>query len=307
MESIEKIISSSLWDTILKESLILWVIFEKVQFFDLSKFKREGSIFASYPRKKVQFFESIFKKKFNSLSHIQKKVQCFESCKKEKFNFYGSCWQEGFNSESHMENGSVLWVMFFLQKVQFLETFVKRRFNSLSFVRHILLAKILWVVIQKSFCESCSKKGLILCVILWRRFNSLSPSEECSILWVTFQKSSILWVVFKKNVQFFGSEECSIESPKNGFNSLRHEEEEEGSILLSQIEKKLNPLSHIPKKVQVFESFWERVVPILWVVLRVFNSFSSVQKVFDSVTHMRKNNPLGQIKSKKSSILWVVF
>ena len=346
--------SLTLWDTILKESWILWVIFEKkVQFFDLCQNLRE----------KDQSLRHIQEKRFNSLRHIpktkssilwvniQKKVQFFESsCKKERFNFYDSSWKEGFNSVSHMEKWFSSVSHVFSSKSSILRDICEKKVQFFEFCEAYFIRKTLWVVIQKSFCESCSKKGSILCHFVKRVQFFESPSEECSILWVKFLKirfnslshipkkefNSVSRVRVKRMFNSLDQKSVLQLSQfltffNDGFNSLRHEQKgkffgkniqffwvplKKGFNSLSQIEKN-NPLSHIPDKVQVFESFWaiKRVV-------QFFESYSECsilsvvflkkkKKVFDSVNHMRKKSSLlGHINQSKkfnplSRILWI--
>ena len=170
------------------------------------------------------------------------------------------------------------------------------------------------------------QKGSILWVILWRGFNSLSPLvKRIQFFESNFWKSGSIFKSHSKRVQFCEScskrmfnsvdqksVQLSLPKKKNGFDSLPHEKEE-GSILLSD-----------KKRVQFFESYWKKLNTltqnwknqsiesysrqssslwvilrksgsILWVVFRMFNSFNRVQKVFDSVNHMRK------------TILWVIL
>ena len=84
----------------------------------------------------MQFFESYAKKRFNSLSH---------------------------------EKGSILWVIFKNQTVQFFASYSRNKgFNSLRHIQE-MRSSILWGVFKK-----------------------------CSILSVGSKKSSMMWVIFKK-------------------------------------------------------------------------------------------------------------
>ena len=187
-----------------------------------------------------------------------------------------SCWKEGFN---------------------LYESCFSKRFNSLNhFVKRV------------QFFESPSEE----CSILWlkflkirfnclnhiqKEFNSVSRvQKECSILWIrkvfnwVSKMGSILCVMKKKKkVQFFW-----VTKRVQFFESNW---------------KKFNPLSHIPDKVQVFESFWEKKSgSILWVVFRMFNSFSRVQKKCSILWIIWEKTILWVILIiQKSSILWVVF
>ena len=135
-----------------------------------------------------------------------------------------------------------------------------------------------------------------------------------------FQKGSILWVMLKKKVQFCGSEKCSIESPKKWV-----------EFFASWKRRRRFNSFWVTKKGSILESYWKKN-SILWVKLKKssihwvifqtkfkslshsekkewFNSLSRIQnvqffqscskKVFDSVNHMRKNNPLGHINQSK--------
>ena len=143
------------------------------------------------------------------------------------------------------------------------------------------------------------QEGSILWVILWRGFNSLSPSEECSILWANFENPvQFFESQSKKRVQFCEScskrmfnsvdqnRKCSIESPKNGFNSLRHEKEE-GSILLSD-KKGFNSLSHMKR--------FKRLELLEWVILVEKDQFLDFEKIHfleSYVSSKKRFNSLG--------------
>ena len=234
----------------------------------LSKFKRKGSIFASYPRKKVY-----------SSSHIQKKrVQFFESWKKARFNFCDSCWKEGFDSVVTWKNGSVLWVMFFFKKSSTLRVICKKKFQFFE------------------FCESCSKKkfislthvgkvGLIRWLYWKRGFSALSHTFKSSILWFIFSKGSILESQIFEEGQVFESywkkKQGSILWVNLQKGSIHWDIfKKEGSIHRVILKKK-------KKKKQFFESLWEKC-SILWVTFK-------------------KEGSILRVKLKKGSILWVIF
>ena len=141
-----------------KKGSILWVMWKKVQFLWVMSFQKKKSsilwvikiILYNLIFSENQFFESSFFQK--------KKVISIRHIWKRKVKSSSHLWKEG-------SILYVLWVIFFDKT-------------------------ILWVIItQKSFCESCSKKGSILWVILKRRV-------QC------FESYSIIWVKLKNNPRF---------------------------------------------------------------------------------------------------------
>ena len=136
---------------------------------------------------RVQFFESFFfflekifffKKKYKSVRH--KKVKFFEffSLTKKKKSLWVML-KKGFNSLSHIEKN--LWVI--LKKSSVLCVFWK------NFLSHIL-----WVVFLKKKKKTQKFNSLS---DTQKRINSLSHTQEISILWVILLK--------KTKVQFFES------------------------------------------------------------------------------------------------------
>ena len=121
------------------------------------------------------------------------------------------------------------------------------------------------------------QEGSILCVILSRGFNSLSPSEECSILWANFENPVQFFWSHSKRVQF--CESCS----KRMFNSV------------DQNRKVFNWVSE--KWVQFFAS-WKR---------RRYNSFEWQKRVQFFKSNWKKSSIHWVIFQKKCSILWVIW
>ena len=170
---------------------------------------------------------------------------------------------------------------------------------------HILFIKkgsSLWVILKKKkvqFFESLKKKESV------QFFESYW--KECTILWVIFEKgfNSVSHIQKKISLSHVGKQE--------GFNSLTH------------IRKAFNSLSYIRKRVQFFESYFQKG-SILWVIFnkkevqcfrvffflktrailwgilprkfnslslflskkKRFNSLSHVQKKFNSLSHTKK-------------------
>ena len=240
-------------------------------------------------------------------------VQFCESCWKE-FQFFESYYKKRFNSWSHFffwEKGSILWVIFFKDSI--LWGISRKKFYSLSHIfwknsvyfesyfkeGSILWVKlekssILWVVLKKKvqFFESYWKKVRFLKVKIFdpKRLKSLSHEKKVKFFeshekvrkcWISqnepyFQKGSILKVIFilwkekgfdslrhiwQKMVQF--CESCFKRVQffksywKKGANSLSH-----------LFQKRFISVTHIAKKdIQFFESYWQK-----------FNSVSHIEK-----------------------------
>ena len=181
---------------------------------------------------RVQSFESLLKKTkgFNSLSHFSRQ----DHVQKNGFNFYESCYKKGFNSSSHIEKNlwdilkrsSVLCIVF-LGKAQFFESFFfltkTQKFNSLSHIQkknnslsHAQEISILWVIFWKKKIRSSSHTQKIQLFELhskkvqffesffffWKEFKFLI------FFWVRFfesysKKGSILWVIFPDRINHF--------------------------------------------------------------------------------------------------------
>ena len=171
---------------------------EKKKFNSVGHIQEKGSIHWDLLKKKVQFFESSWKRKetilyfrikrsstlwvfsfdtrFNSLSHSSRKVQFFESFLTKfvlnslshileiRFNF--SNWKEGFSSVSE-KKGSILWVFFASKKNRFFESYSKRD-------------SILWIILTKTFNSMSHKKGInsMSHNSKKKRFNSLSHAKK---------------------------------------------------------------------------------------------------------------------------------
>ena len=152
--------------------------------FSSSHVGKKGSISMNHVFQKGSILWVMLKKKFNAESHVQKRVNHFwVILLKKKVSIP---WSKLKSSISRVtKKFQTSWSQIIFKKVQFFESFCEEgSFNSFS----PLVKRI-------QFFESK----------FWK---------SGSIVEVTFKKSSILWVVFKKNVQFCGSEKCSIESPK---------------------------------------------------------------------------------------------
>ena len=171
------------------------------------------------------------------------------------------------NSLNHIEKkGSTLWVSK-KKKVQFVESYSTKDFNSSSLIR---------------------KRSAILSFILKKRFNSVSHiqkkvqfcesySKKSSILWVIFhflesylKKGPILFVIFEQKVQYFASYQRNLTvqfiasySRNKRFNSLRHTQE------INQFFGDIQG-----KRVQFCESYSKKG-SILWVILEKIQFFES--------------------------------
>ena len=285
----------------LKKGAILWVTFNK-----------EGSIVCVISKrgskkrvlilwvtlKKIQFVES-YSEKDPLFCIIFFKFNFFDSCWKEGFNFYDSCWKEGFNSVSQIKKkkGSVLWVM--LKRGSILWVMINEEFNSLSFLSvFVRKCSILWVIKKTIQCfESyqrkkrrsilgviVEKKGSILRVVEEKIFASNSKKKG-STLWVAFKKNSILCVVLKKR---FNSVRHIVKQGSIFWVILKREGSSHRVMFSKKVQffdsnskERFNSLSHIPKKrVQFYESCFEKEGSILWVVFQIrgFNSMSRLSK-----------------------------
>ena len=304
-----------------KRVLILWDISIR-KFKSSSHLLKEGSILwvlwvIFYEKKSilwVKFFWNVSvsyiftKRSIYSLSHIFCEIGIFfESYQKWSHFLWLVLKRRVQFRESHGKNGSVLWVMFFLQKSSILRDICEKKvqffeFCEAYFIRKNSLScnseKFLWVMFKKGFNSSCH---LVKRVQFFE-----SPSEECSILWVKFlkirfnslshipKKSSILWVVFKKNVQFF--------EIRKVFNWVS---EKMGSILCVMKKKKKVQFFWVTKRVQFLSHIRKR-----------FNSSS--QKIFlqKSLSLFPKNVKFSEFCEKvhvfepfaeEDSILWVTL
>ena len=154
-----------------KKGLILWDIW-KIKFKSSSHSLKEDSI----PW-------VILKKRFNTLSHIQRKVRFFESYstkslshseKKKKAQFFESSKKSSILSH---ERSSILWVIFEKGSILWVKKyFLKKNFESYSKKGEILWVmekKVLRVIFQKRF-NSLS----FVSHILQEKFNSLSNIEK---------------------------------------------------------------------------------------------------------------------------------
>ena len=183
----------------------------KRKFNSLSHFWKEGSIlwFCQNLREKDQSLRHIQEKRFILRVIFRKKGSILWVMKKRKVQFLWLMLERRVQfRESHEKMVQFCESCFFFEKVQLFESFVKRSFNSLSFVSHVQKKK-------NHFFDSCWKSG----------FDSLTHIEkEGSVLWVTlskvqsfdsyfqkvqflkviFWRGSSLWVILKKKkkVQF---------------------------------------------------------------------------------------------------------
>ena len=222
----------------------------------------------------------------------------------KRAHFFGSCSTK-FTSLSHVH-----------KKVQFFELYSKRKVH---------------------FCESYSKKGSLLRVILKRRFKSLSHNqkkeEKRSILSSHVQKSPTLWVTLEKRLNSSSQIEKkfnSLSHVKNSSNKREVQFFEHFGEKKVQFFETFDSLRHIEKRLQLFESSWkvQKKGSFLWVILK--NSFVwvffSKKKEFNSLSHNKKRfnslisfstwfifwvifkkNSLSHTQKKGGSILWVIF
>ena len=152
--------------------------------------------------------------------------------------------------------------------VQFFEPNLQKRLNSWRLRRKMLTS-----------LRQIREKGSILCVGFKKMFNSVSP----------IQKNSILWVKWKNQI----FESYWKEKLKKKSNSLSHTEKKSSNFWL--ILNKFNSLSHF-KKVQFFES--SKKSPILWVIFSVI----FLKRTFKSVSITK--SPILRIQFLIQTILW---
>ena len=250
----------------------------KRKFNSLSHFWKEGSIlwFCQNLREKDQSLRHIQEKRFILRVIFRKKGSILWVMKKRKVQFLWLMLERRVQfRESHEKMVQFCESCFFFKKVQLFESFVKRSFNSLSFVSHVQKKKsFLWLMLEKWvwFVDSYWKRG----------FSALSHTFKSSILWFIFSKGSILESHIFEEGQVF--ESYWKKKKKTGFNSLSQSSipwdmfKKEGSILWVILKK---------KKKQFFESLWEKC-SILWVTFK-------------------KKGSILRVKLKKGSILWVIF
>ena len=256
----------------------------KRKFNSLSHFWKEGSIlwFCQNLREKDQSLRHIQEKRFILRVIFRKKGSILWVMKKRKVQFLWLMLERRVQfRESHEKMVQFCESCFFFKKVQLFESFVKRSFNSLSFVSHVQKKKIISLT-------HVGKVGLIRWLILKKkkRFSALSHTFKSSILWFIFSKGSILeshifwrgsslWVILKKKknrVQF-------SESIYKRVQFIETYSKKRVQFFESYWKKK--------KKKQFFESLWEKC-SILWVTFK-------------------KKGSILRVKLKKGSILWVIF
>ena len=279
-----------LWVMLENKGSVLWVMFffstknrviQKVQYFDwnfrkinssnhLFSFSRKFEFFDTFVKKlKVQVFESIVNRRFNSLSYNQK-------------SFCDSCSKK-FNSLSHSgKEGSIRWLIL-KKRVQCFESY------SILWVKLKKEDWMLWVILKTIILNSVSR-------FKKERFNSLNQTQKSSILWKTFFKRFNSWKSFlffekvfesywKNRVQFF---ESSI-------NSSSHNKKKKENNSLRHTEKKFHSFSRV-KKVEFFESHRR---------MQLFDPFFF--KKFNSWIHIfqkRSIYSLSQTFWKRSHFLW---
>ena len=212
-------------------------VIKKVQYFDWNFsenqflessfffFKKVWILWHICKKIKVQVFESIVNRRFNSFSYNSEKFLWFMFKKssilwvivEKRVRFVDSYWKGGFNALSH---------------IQFFESNWKRRIECFeSYWKKTSL--ILWV--------DSKKKGSILWIIFRKVQSFESHFSKGSILESLFFFEKVFESYWKNSVQFF-------ESSTKGFNSLRH------------IQKRgFNSSSHNQKRRQFFASYWKKV------------------------------------------------
>ena len=349
----------------MKERLNSLRHFEEKDFNSLSNIGKQEKFNSLSQKERLQLFEPSWKEvQFDESSHISwkqvqfrerhtKKVQYFESYQRKKWNPLSRIGEfqffESYSKKSSMSNkkvifkkktSSILWVVCFLQKQSsvsrirtwknfILRVTMKKRINSSS---HFFGKKN---ILKRRFKSVSHKKSNSLSFVEKKGFNSSSHIEKN--LWVILKKSSVLWIVFLRQAQFF---ECFFskkiqffESHSKKFNSLSHAPEISILwVIFFLKKKKFSSSSHVKegsihlvmfKKVQFFESFFwkefnfrvffeKEVTFKKWV--RFFESYlkkeSSIlwvilQKEEGSILLVTLKKTILWVKLKEGSILWV--
>ena len=178
---------------------LLWDIFlsRKKGSISESCSKQVGSISTSECwKKEFKFYESCWRKGFNSLGHVEKKqIQSFEAYSMGRI-------QKGFNSLTHFsknqkpilwviwKKGSILWVTL-KRRVPFCESYKKRWFNSLSHIFSKRFNSWSHFLLRVQCLEFFFWKNYILCITFKKKFNSLCHVQQK-------KKIQFLWVISKK-------------------------------------------------------------------------------------------------------------